>query len=118
MDNTLGGASVWDAQLNSTTSLNDFTYGTMYQPVNNMGKRPLQLDVQDFPSSKRHESYSSTFSPFAPSPSVSASASMTTSSWSLDHPTPASSTAVEAGLSDEAADVCALWFSKYAILPR
>lgn len=115
LDNTLGGASAWDAQLNSTV-LNNFTYDTMYQPVNDMGKRPLQLDVQDFPQSKRHESYSSTFSPFVASPS--ASASMTTSSWTLDsQPTPASSSAVETGLSDEAADVCALWFSKYAILP-
>ncbi|KAH7138558.1 hypothetical protein B0J11DRAFT_476292 [Dendryphion nanum] len=114
MDNTLGGTPVWDTQLNST-ALNDFTFGSIYPPVNNMGKRSLQLDVQDFPQSKRHESYSA-FSPFAPSPS--ASASMTTSSWTVDsQPTPASSSAVETGLSDEAADVCALWFSKYAILP-
>ncbi|KAF1349513.1 hypothetical protein EJ07DRAFT_39178, partial [Lizonia empirigonia] len=59
----------------------------MYQPsFTSLGKRPLQLDVEDFPASKRHESTSP----------------------QMD---------VISGLSDEAADVCATWFNKYAVLP-
>jgi len=83
----------------------------MYNPSFNtsLGKRPLQLDVQDYPLAKRHESVG--YSPFT------GSASVTGSSWAVDtQPTPSSSGDV--GLSDEAADVCATWFSKYNVLPR
>lgn len=116
MDNTLGGASAWNtAQL--TPPMNDFSstsadsFGS-YQPFN-ANKRPLQLDTQDFPRSKRHESaeFASNFaSPFLTTPSV------TTGSWSMDSQTTPSSS-VDVGLSDEAADVCLTWFSKYAVLP-
>jgi hypothetical protein len=110
MDNTLGDASSWNTQL-------DFASAPMpqYQLNDNM-KRPLQVDTQDFPQSKRHEGahYASNFtSPYLPSESLTAS------SWTMvdAQATPCSSSA-EVGLSDEAADVCATWFSKYAVLPK
>ena len=73
---------------------------------NAYGKRPLQLEADDFPQSKRQASYDF---PLFPTPPAT-----TSSSWGLE-PTP-SSTTVE-GLSDEAADVCATWFTKYNVLP-
>ncbi|EOA91384.1 uncharacterized protein SETTUDRAFT_29926 [Exserohilum turcica Et28A] len=73
---------------------------------NAFGKRPLQLEADDFPQSKRQASQDF---PLFPTPPAT-----TTSSWGLE-PTPPS-TAVE-GLSDEAADVCATWFTKYNVLP-
>ncbi|KAF2258458.1 hypothetical protein CC78DRAFT_587149 [Lojkania enalia] len=113
MDNTVGNAS-WNSQFSPI--MNDFvapnqSFASMYQPQFSHNKRPLQLDTHDFPQPKRHESTDYTgFSPFATSGSV------TGSSWTIDtQPTPSSS--IEIGLSDEAADVCATWFSKYAILP-
>jgi hypothetical protein len=119
MDNTSGSTSVWNGQLTPEmqNTLNTFpptpthSFDSMYQPsFNTLGKRPLQLDVQDFPQSKRHESVTdyTTASLFSPMPSTS---------WAVDAQlTPAAS--VEVGLSDEAADMCAMWFNKYAILPR
>jgi hypothetical protein len=128
MDNTLGGPSAWHTHnamsLSPTTRLDDFSNTnttstsfdsmSIYQPQQPLGnvhhKRSLPLDVQDFPQTKRHESAEfATFSPFMASASVTGS-----SSWTMD--TPAS--ANEIGLTDEAADVCATWFSKYAVLPR
>lgn len=88
----------------------------MYQPnfSTALGKRPLQLDAQDLPHAKRHESLGD-FTLFSPLPA--ATTTTTTSSWPLDAQlTPA--TSVEFGISDEAADMCAMWFNKYAILPR
>lgn len=75
---------------------------------NAYGKRPLQLDADDFPQSKRQATYDF---PLFPTPPTTTT---TTSSWTLE-PTP-STTTVE-GLSDEAADVCATWFTKYNVLP-
>lgn len=76
-----------------------------------MNKRPLQLDVHDFPQAKRHEA----FSPFS---NTSASFTAGSSNWALDtQPTPAASSD-NVGLSDEAADVCMIWFSKYDVWPR
>jgi serine/threonine protein kinase len=73
------------------------SFDSLYQPSfsNTLGKRPLQLDAQDFPHPKRHESIGDfdLFSQLTPAASV------------------------EFGLSDEAADMCAMWFNKYAILP-
>jgi serine/threonine protein kinase len=73
------------------------SFDSLYQPTfsNTLGKRPLQLDAQDFPQPKRHESIGDfdLFSQLTPAVSV------------------------EFGLSDEAADMCAMWFNKYAILP-
>lgn len=71
----------------------------MYQPTlgTSLGKRPRQIDVEDFTQSKRHESTGDyTLSSF------------TSASPQMD--------AVQ-GLSDEAADVCTTWFNKYAVLP-
>lgn len=87
----------------------DSTYQSSFSTL---GKRGLQLDA-DLPQAKRHEAADYTtgslFSPMLPS--------STTSSWGLDaQNTPASS--MEMGISDEAADMCATWFNKYAILPR
>jgi hypothetical protein len=113
MDNTLGGNSAWIAQLDFTTAPAQ-PFGS-YQPFNSNMKRPLQLDTQEFPQSKRHEGagYASNFtSPFLPS------ASLTTPSWTMDTQTTPCSTSADVGLSDEAADVCATWFSKYAVLPK
>jgi serine/threonine protein kinase len=73
---------------------------------NAYGKRPLQLEADDFPQSKRQATYDF---PLFPTPPTT-----TASSWALE-PTP-STTTVE-GLSDEAADVCATWFTKYNVLP-
>ncbi|KAF2017741.1 hypothetical protein BU24DRAFT_420789 [Aaosphaeria arxii CBS 175.79] len=119
LDNTLGSSATWNNQLVSgmdsfpMTPVQSFGSINQFQSVNEMGKRPLELDVNDFPQSKRHESHASaSFSPFIPS----SSASMAGSSWIETQATPASSVDVT-GLSDEAADVCALWFSKYAVLP-
>ncbi|KAH7080016.1 hypothetical protein BKA63DRAFT_233164 [Paraphoma chrysanthemicola] len=105
MDNTSGSTSAWNGQL-TPQSQNAVSFpptpmqsfDTMYQPsFSSLGKRPLQLDVHDLPQSKRHESIgafgSAMFSPLA----------------SFD--------ALEMGLSDEAADMCAMWFAKYGILP-
>ncbi|KAH8723225.1 hypothetical protein GQ44DRAFT_828424 [Phaeosphaeriaceae sp. PMI808] len=124
LDNTSGSTSVWNGQLTpqSQNTLNTFpstpthSFDSLYQQPqygSALGKRPLQLDAQDFPQSKRHETLgdfttASMFSPLIPS--------TTASSWTLDtQHTPA--TSVELGLSDEAADMCAMWFNKYAILP-
>jgi hypothetical protein len=100
----------------SNTNMADTSFDSMsiYHPQQQLGnahnKRSLPLDVQDFPQPKRHESAEfATFSPFMASASVTGS-----SSWTMDTPSSAS----EIGLSDEAADVCATWFSKYAVLPR
>ena len=113
-------ASAWNGQLtpNSHHALNTFpstpvqALDSLYQPSFNtsLGKRSLQLDAHDFPQAKRHET--ADFTLFSPLPS-SASAS---GSWALDTHT-APSTIAEVGLSDEAADVCATWFNKYAVLP-
>ncbi|KAF2177639.1 hypothetical protein K469DRAFT_696412 [Zopfia rhizophila CBS 207.26] len=115
MDNTMGNAS-WSNQLSpAIVSHDDFastpthSFSSTHNQYNNVQKRPLQLDTQDFPQPKRQEFPS--FSPFAPTTS-----SITGSSWTADtQQTPSSS--IEIGLSDEAADVCAMWFSKYAVLP-
>jgi serine/threonine protein kinase len=71
----------------------------MYQPNlgTSLGKRPRQLDVEDFTQSKRHES----------------TGDYTMSSFSSASP---QNDPVQ-GLSDEAADVCTTWFNKYAVLP-
>ena len=71
----------------------------MYQPNlgTSLGKRPRQLDVEDFTRSKRHES----------------TGDYTMSSFSSASP---QNDPVQ-GLSDEAADVCTTWFNKYAVLP-
>ena len=81
--------------------------GTMSTQLNALGKRPLQIEAHDFPQSKRQASYDF---PLFPTPPAT-----TASSWGLE-PTPSSSTLAE-GLSDEAADVCATWFTKYNVLP-
>lgn len=118
LDNTSGSTSAWTGQLtpDMQNAMNTFpptpthSFDSMYQSnfSNVLGKRPLQLDVQDFPQPKRHELVGD-FTLFSPMPAA-------TSSWSLDAQlTPA--TSVELGLSDEAADMCAMWFNKYAILP-
>jgi hypothetical protein len=113
MGNTLGVSSAWDGQ----TPINTFTsqpFPEMYTPfttINSNNKRPLSLDTQDYPQLKRHESEYSFTSPY-----VTAASSVTGSSWALDTTTPSSFT--EIGLSEEAADVCSMWFSKYNMLPR
>lgn len=71
----------------------------LYQPSlgTSLGKRPRQVDVEDFTQSKRHES----------------TGDYTLASFSSASP---QMDAVQ-GLSDEAADVCTTWFNKYAVLP-
>jgi hypothetical protein len=121
LDNTSGSTSAWNGQVTpqSQNTLNTFpptpshSFDSLYQPdFSALGKRPLQLDA-DFPQSKRHESVVdyTTANLFSPMPTA------TNTSWAVDAQlTPAAS--VEVGLSDEAADMCAMWFNKYAILPR
>jgi hypothetical protein len=117
MDNTSGDSSVWNGQLTpqSQNGLHSFpptplqSFDGSFQQPTALGKRPLQLDdVQEFPQAKRHEmaDYTSMFD----------NSSATVPDWSLQsHSTPPG--AIGAGLSDEAADMCAMWFGKYAILP-
>lgn len=119
LDNTSGSASVWNSTLTPQiqNTINMFpptpshSFDSTYQTFGStLGKRGLQLDA-DLPAAKRHETadYTTGFSPLLPSASAS--------TWALDaQNTPASS--VEMGISDEAADMCATWFKKYAILPR
>ncbi|KAF2277865.1 uncharacterized protein EI97DRAFT_431938 [Westerdykella ornata] len=92
MDNTLASGSTF-SQLDFTSPSQIF--GTY--PVNSM-KRPLQIDTQDAPQRKRHQGAgcNSNFT----SPLLSSASSI-----------------VEVGLNDQAADVCATWFSKYNVLP-
>ncbi|KAJ4358102.1 uncharacterized protein N0V89_002681 [Didymosphaeria variabile] len=101
LDNTAMGAS-WSTTFPTTPAQ---SFESLYTPQ--LNKRPLQLEVNDFPQAKRREA----FSPFT-------TASITGSSnWALEtQPTPAASSD-GTGLSDEAADVCATWFSKYNVLP-
>ncbi|KAI4957846.1 hypothetical protein J4E86_004985 [Alternaria arbusti] len=82
------------------------SFDAMSTQFNALGKRPLQLETQDYPQSKRHASFDF---PLFPTPPAT-----TTSSWGLEATPPV---AVE-GLPDEAADVCATWFHKYNVLPR
>jgi hypothetical protein len=113
MDNTLVDPSAWNGQLDFPTAPAQ-SFGS-YQPFNSNMKRPLQVDTQEYPQSKRHEGaeYASNLtSPFLPS------ASLSTPSWTVDTQTTPASASNEVGLSDEAADVCATWFSKYAVLPK
>ncbi|KAF1914274.1 hypothetical protein BDU57DRAFT_519171 [Ampelomyces quisqualis] len=121
LDDTSGSTSVWDSHLTSEmqntlntfpptpTHLFDSPY-TQPQYVSTLGKRSSQLDSQDFPQPKRQEIMSD-FTLFSPMPS-----SMT-SSWSLDAQLNPATGSLKFGISDEAADMCAMWFNKYAILP-
>lgn len=101
LDNTAMGAA-WNTTFPTTPTK---SFESLYTPQ--LNKRPLQLEVNDFPHAKRHEA----FSPFT-TPSITGS-----SNWALEtQPTPVASSD-GTGLSDEAADVCATWFSKYNVLP-
>lgn len=123
MDNTSVSTSMWSTQLtpHMHDALNAFpstpmqSFDPLYQPNlhSALGKRSLQLDVQDFPHAKRHET--SDFTLFSSFPSTA-----TSSSWGLDTQLttpPALASSVEMGLSDDAADVCATWFNKFNVLP-
>ncbi|KAG9205443.1 hypothetical protein G6514_008085 [Epicoccum nigrum] len=104
MDNTMSN-TMWNSHLTpESLLLNSFPATPtqpleMYQPNlgTSLGKRPRQLDVEDFTRSKRHES----------------TGDYTMSS--LSSASPQNDTVQ--GLSDEAADVCTTWFNKYAVLP-
>jgi serine/threonine protein kinase len=104
MDNTMSN-TMWNNHLTpESLLLNSFPPTPtqpleMYQPNlgTSLGKRPRQLDVEDFTRSKRHES----------------TGDYTMSSFSSASP---QNDPVQ-GLSDEAADVCTTWFNKYAVLP-
>lgn len=97
--------NMWNSHLTpETLVLNSFPATPtqsleMYQPHfgTSLGKRPRQVDVEDFTQSKRHES----------------TGDYTLSSFSSASP----QMEVVQGLSDEAADVCTTWFNKYAVLP-
>ncbi|KAH6642882.1 hypothetical protein C7974DRAFT_328572 [Boeremia exigua] len=104
MDNTMSN-NLWNSHLTpETLAMNSFPATPtqsleMYQPSlgTSLGKRPRQLDVEDFTQSKRHES----------------TGDYTLTSFSSASP----QIDVVQGLSDEAADVCTTWFNKYAVLP-
>ncbi|KAF2637396.1 hypothetical protein P280DRAFT_521080 [Massarina eburnea CBS 473.64] len=116
LDNTSGNAS-WGNTFPLTPAQSFNNMCTPQLSTTSLGKRPLHLDIQqDFPQAKRHEGLGAMGVGFSPYAATSASA--TGSSWAVDTlPTPSSSTDVVVGLSDEAADVCATWFSKYNVLP-
>ncbi len=117
MDDTSGSTTAWNTQLTPElqSALSTFpstpvqSFDAMYQQPTALGKRSLQLDVQDFPQAKRHET--ADFTLFSPYPSTA-----TSSSWPLESQSTSSSMVL--GLSDEAADMCATWFNKYNVLPR
>ncbi|KAJ8111703.1 hypothetical protein OPT61_g5761 [Boeremia exigua] len=104
MDSTMSN-TMWSSHLTpESLVLNSFPATPtqpleMYQPSlsTSLGKRPRQLDVEDFTQSKRHES----------------TGDYTLTSFSSASP----QMDVAQGLSDEAADVCTTWFNKYAVLP-
>lgn len=78
----------------------------MYQQNTSLGKR--SRGTQDFPQAKRLHETAPDFTLF---PSFD-----TSSSWTLDtQPTPPGS--IDFGLPDEAAEMCAMWFNKYNVLP-
>ncbi|KAH3911182.1 hypothetical protein HBH56_131480 [Parastagonospora nodorum] len=122
LDSTSGSASVWDGQLTpdlqhglcsdnasgSSSAWHSSSFDSLYQPQTSfsLGKRPLQLDVEDLPQTKRHESISD-FTLF-PTPAAT---------WAQDMQSTPAASSIEFGISDEAADMCAMWFNKYAILP-
>lgn len=114
MDNTSGSASDWNQHLtpllhnglNTFPSTPTHSFNSMYQQNTTLGKRTRES--QDFPQAKRLHEAAHDFTLF---PSLD-----TTSSWTLDaQPTPPSS--IDFGLPDEAAEVCAMWFNKYNVLP-
>ncbi|KAL1795285.1 hypothetical protein ACET3X_007101 [Alternaria dauci] len=114
LDDT-SATSAWNTQLTPDMQLQHIagsfpptplqSFDNMPTQFNALGKRPLQLDMHDYPQSKRHASFDF---PLFPTPPTT-----TTSSWNLD-PVPS---VVADGLPDEAADVCATWFNKYNVLP-
>lgn len=89
------------------------SFDASFQEPTALGKRPLQLDdVYDFPQAKRLEVADYT----SPALFSLADSSATAADWTIQaQSTPSGS--FGAGLNDEAADMCAMWFSKYAILP-
>lgn len=112
MDNTMSN-TMWNSHLTPESLIMNSFPATPTQPMYQSfgttsslgrGKRSLQLDVEDFPQSKRHESnrHDST-------------GDYTLSSFSSASPQ-IDVTGLQ-GLSDEAADVCTTWFNKYAVLP-
>lgn len=114
MGNTSGSASDWNQHLtpHMQSAMTTFpttpthSYGSMFQQNTTLGKR--SRDSQDFPHAKRLHETAHDFTLF---PSLD-----TTSSWTVDtQPTPTSST--DLALPDDAAEVCAMWFNKYNVLP-
>jgi hypothetical protein len=86
----------------------------MYDPTlqsTALGKRPLHYDVQDMPSPKRHETFAN--NGILTSVLSSAPAAQI---WPPQSTMTSFTTGV--GLSEEAADMCATWFQKYAMLPN
>jgi serine/threonine protein kinase/uncharacterized membrane protein YgcG len=86
------------------------------QPISstpNFHKRPLECTTQDLPQPKRQVlSDYQTLSPFTTTstvPSTTAADSIWTPGTSLSQS--------EVGLADDAADMCATWFSKYNVFP-
>ncbi|KAF2731579.1 hypothetical protein EJ04DRAFT_514522 [Polyplosphaeria fusca] len=115
LDDTMAGTSAWNAHdLDAFTAPGQGQLFGSYQPSYNNLKRSLQLDTQDFPQAKRMESTTTpaAFSPFPTTTSVTGSNSWTVSS----QPTPPSMFEM-VGLTDEAADLCSMWFTRYAKLP-
>ncbi|PZD27474.1 SPS1, serine threonine protein kinase, partial [Pyrenophora tritici-repentis] len=104
----------WNTQLtphmqpatNSFLSTPMQSFNSMPGEFNALGKRPLQLEeTHEYPQAKRHAGFDF---PLFPTPSTAID------SWSME-PTPPSTSSE--GLTDEAADVCSIWFNKYNVLP-
>ncbi|KAF1924811.1 uncharacterized protein M421DRAFT_424445 [Didymella exigua CBS 183.55] len=104
MDNTMSNA-IWKSHLTpESLIMNSFpatpTQSLEMYPIidisTSLGKRPRQPDAEDFTQSKRHE---------------------TTGDYSLSCSSQSPHMDVIQGLSDEAADVCTIWFNNYAVLP-
>jgi hypothetical protein len=99
--------------INSFPPTPTLSFGSMYDPTiysTALGKRPLPYDVQDMPNLKRHEMFADAGGLTAELPSPPATEMWPTQS--------AISFTTGVGLSEEAADMCATWFSKYAKLPN
>ncbi|EFQ94783.1 hypothetical protein PTT_07438 [Pyrenophora teres f. teres 0-1] len=113
LDNT-SVTPAWNTQLtpHMQSAANTFLstplqpFNTMLGKFNALGKRPLQLEeTHEYPQPKRHAGFDFPLFPTPPAPM---------DSWPMEPAPPSTS---PEGLTDEAADVCSMWFNKYNVLP-
>lgn len=103
----------WNGQLSHPFTNDDLISTQPISSTPTSHKRPLECMTQDLPQPKRQAlSDYQTLSPFTTAstvPSTTAADSIWTPGTSLSQS--------EVGLADDAADMCATWFSKYNVFP-